>query len=94
VVVIGEYRHGLFSSTLRKNLETLFDRLVEGSFVLSVDTGTAYHYAEIRTALRRKGRALPEDDVWIAALTRQHRLPIVSRDLYFDEIDEVERLSW
>ena len=41
-----------------------------------------------------QGRPIPENDVWIAALARQHELPIVSRDEHFDDVPGVERLAW
>jgi predicted nucleic acid-binding protein len=33
-------------------------------------------------------------DAWIAALARQHRMPIVSRDIHFDRVKNIERLAW
>jgi len=33
-------------------------------------------------------------NAWIAALARQHRLPIVSRDAHFDSVKNVERRAW
>jgi tRNA(fMet)-specific endonuclease VapC len=94
VVVIGEYRYGLMNSALRDRLEPLFDRLIRESRVLIVEEDTATQYAEIRSALRRQGRPIPENDLWIAALSREHCLPIVSRDAHFDRIDGIERLAW
>ena len=40
---------------------------------------SADHYGIIREALRAKGRPLPENDIWIAAVAVQHGLPVVSR---------------
>ena len=34
--------------------------------------------------LKQSGRPLPSNDLWIAALARQHRLPLLSRDGHFD----------
>jgi predicted nucleic acid-binding protein len=39
-------------------------------------------------------RRAPENDVWIAALALQHRLPVVSRDRHFDRVEGLERRSW
>ena len=94
VIVIGEYRFGLMASRKGEILARLVDRLEEESFVLSPDRSTARHYAAIRHELKRKGRPIPENDIWIAALARQHHLEIASNDEHFDHVDGVDRLSW
>lgn len=33
-------------------------------------------------------------DVWIAALCRQHDLPLLSRDRHFDQVTGIKRLEW
>jgi len=94
VIVIGEYRYGLMRSRHRRNLSLLLDSLVRESLVLRVDESTAQTYAEIRDELRACGRPIPENDVWIAALARQHAEPIVSRDEHFDEVRTLRRVGW
>ena len=94
VIVIGEYRYGLARSRDRGRLGGLFDLLIQQSIVLSIDIETTVHYATIREDLRQKGRPIPENDLWIGALSMQYGLPVVSRDAHFDSLDGVERLSW
>lgn len=93
-IVLGEYRYGLKRSRRRRSLESLLDRLERESIVLVVDGTTAKHYADVRDALRRQGRPIPENDVWIVALAIQHRQPIVSQDAHFDSVEGVKRISW
>lgn len=64
------------------------------SRALSIDVETARYYGEIRHELRLDGRPIPQNDVWIAALALQHRLPVLSRDTHFDSVEGVERISW
>ena len=94
VVVIGEYRYGLLRSRHRQTLQAFLDTLIRESMVLRVDEATAAHYAAVRGELREAGRPIPENDVWIAALARQHDEPLVSRDEHFDEVAGLERLGW
>ena len=94
VIVIGEYRYGLFRSRHRKALQAILETLIRESLVLRVDETTTTYYAAVRDELRDAGRPMPENDVWIAALARQHDQPIVSRDEHFDEIAGTERLGW
>lgn len=93
-IVLGEYRYGLERSRRKRTMEKLLDRLEEESAVLEVDAQTARHYANVREKLRSRGRPIPENDVWIAALAVQHRLPIVSRDGDFDAVEGIQRISW
>jgi predicted nucleic acid-binding protein len=94
VIVIGEYRFGLLRSRFRAVLAPRHEALIERSRVLAVDLRTTIQYAEIRDELRRRGSPVPENDLWIAALARQHELPVVSRDEHFDRVPRLERRSW
>jgi len=93
-VVIGEYRYGLTRSNQQERLGTMLALLIARSSVLSIDLDTTFHYARVRHELRQKGRPIPENDVWITALARQYNLRIVSRDLHFDDIADIHRVSW
>jgi tRNA(fMet)-specific endonuclease VapC len=93
VIAIGEYRYGLARSRHGSRLGRLLDLLMHESIVLPVDVETTGHYASLREELRRSGTPIPENDVWVAALSMQHDLPVVSRDTHFD-VAGVERLGW
>ena len=93
VIVIGEYLFGLFGSVDRRRLDTLFRKLIGESLVLDVDQSTGELYAQIRFELKQKGRPLPDNDIWIAALVRQHNLSLVSRDSHFDVVGGIGRIS-
>jgi predicted nucleic acid-binding protein len=93
-VVIGEYRYGLVRSRDRGRLGRFLDLLIHESIILDIDIDTTVHYANVREGLRRRGRPIPENDVWISALALQHDLPIVSRDIHFDEVAGLQRFEW
>ena len=94
VIVIGEYRYGLLGSNRRDPLQKLLEILIRESFVLVIDETTAETYSHVRDELRRKGRPIPENDIWIAALARQHQQPVVSRDDHFDYVSDLRRVVW
>ena len=48
----------------------------------------------LRVALKRSGRPIRANDAWIAALALEHRLPLLSRDVHFDGVPDLERRSW
>ena len=93
-VVIGEYRYGLLRSRHRGRLGRLLDLLIQESITLPIDVDTSVHYANVREDLRQRGRPIPENDIWVSALSLQYGLPIVSRDTHFDEVAGVARLEW
>jgi predicted nucleic acid-binding protein len=94
VIVLGEYRFGIQRSRDKEKLGHLLDELEQVAEILPVDVATVPHYSKIREQLRRDGRALPQNDTWIAAIALQHELPIVSRDAHFDQVRNVRRISW
>ena len=94
VIVIGEFRFGIAISRRRDQYETWLARDLSLFRVLPVIEQTSVHYAAIRLELKASGSPIPANDAWIAALARQHRMPIVSRDIHFDRVKNVERLHW
>lgn len=89
VTVLGELYHGALQSVrVAENLARLRE-LSSRIIVLSCDTGTAETYGSIRTDLARKGKPIPQNDVWIAAIARQHDLVLLTKDLHFTHIDHL-----
>ena len=59
--------------------------------VLSCNYTTSKIYGEIKNDLRSNEKPIPENDIWIAAITKQYRLTLVSRDAHFSDIDGLFR---
>ncbi len=94
VVVLGEYRYGIAQSRNRATYESWLRGLLEDCFVLDITEPTTQCYAEITLELKRKGKPIPTNDLWIAALCRQHSLPLLSRDRHFDFVAGGRRIDW
>lgn len=94
VIVVGEYRYGLQRSRHRRQLESLLQQLVAASELLTVGLETTSVYARTRERLRARGRPLPENDVWIAALCLEHDLELVTRDSDFEHVEGLRTASW
>ena len=62
--------------------------------LVGIDADTADDYADIREELRSAATPIPENDIWIAALCRQHGLPVASRDGHFDKVSRLKRVAW
>jgi tRNA(fMet)-specific endonuclease VapC len=94
VVVIGEYRYGISQSRHKARYRRWLDGLILDCTVLDVTEQTTHHYAAINVELRQAGKPIPTNDLWIAALCRQHELPLLSRDRHFDVVSGIRRHDW
>jgi tRNA(fMet)-specific endonuclease VapC len=94
VIVLGEYRYGIRQSRERQRYEHWLVEYLPKFRVLIVDEQTTSSYAAVRGELKRAGTPIPSNDVWIAALCRQHSLPVLSRDRHFDLVPGLHRIHW
>ena len=94
VIVLGEYRLGVVQSRLHAEYEKWIANLVADVSVLSIEEETSHHYAALGIELKKRGTPIPTNDLWIAALCRQHKLPILSRDRHFDVVPGIQRIDW
>jgi tRNA(fMet)-specific endonuclease VapC len=61
--------------------------------VFGIDEGTAEFYAEVLQNLKKKGKPIPTNDIWIAALAFQHGLALFSKDQHFKEVPGLMMVS-
>jgi len=94
VIVLGEFRYGIGASRHRHQYEKWLNTHLPDFEILSVTEPTTLMYAHIRSALKKLGRPIPANDVWIAALALQHRLPVLSQDEHFDAVPGLHRETW
>lgn len=55
--------------------------------MLPLSSGTAEHYARVFRLLRRKGRPIPTNDLWIAASALEHGYAVYTHDEHFRAIE-------
>ena len=94
VIALGEYRYGIAQSRHRASYAKWLNGLLHDCLVLDASEPTTHHYAEITLELKQKGKPIPSNDIWIAALCRQHSLPLLSRDRHFDLVPGIRRIGW
>lgn len=94
VIVAGEFAFGIAQSRHREVYERSLQRMLDRCTVLDLDIETARHYAAIRLELKSGGNPIPANDLWIAALSRQHAIPVMSRDSHFDFVGGLRRRTW
>ncbi len=93
-IVIGELYFGVYkSSCVQANLARI-EEFIIGNSILHCDADTGKSYRQIKQQLKAKGRPIPENDIWIAAIAIQHGLALVTRDAHFNIIDNLILESW
>ena len=68
--------------------------LADSVSVLGCNEQTAQYYGTIKDSLRRIGRPIPENDIWIAAVAVQNDLTLITRDAHFEYIENLPRTAW
>jgi tRNA(fMet)-specific endonuclease VapC len=92
--VLGELFYGARKSVHAAANLARIEQFAASIQVLSCDAATAQIYGRTRDKLRSKGRPIPENDIWIAAVALQHGLPLATRDEHFNEVDGLRIENW
>jgi len=93
-IVLGELYYGARKSRRVAENIARIDDFAARNIVLGCDTETARRYGEVKNGLWRKGRPVPENDVWIAAMALQNDLILVARDAHFREVEGLRVEAW
>ena len=93
-IVLGELYYGAYKSLrITENIAKI-DEFAANNTVLVSDTASAQAYGRIKSGLRAKGRPIPENDIWIAAMAMQYNLALATRDGHFEEVDGLVIEVW
>jgi tRNA(fMet)-specific endonuclease VapC len=88
-IVIGELLYGFrYGGRFERNLDIL-QRFLDDPYVESLPATyvTADRFSLLAAALRRKGKPIPTNDIWIAAHTLEAGADLLSYDDHFSHID-------
>lgn len=94
VIVMGELYFGAAKSAKATENLVGLQRFAARMTILHCDLGTAKVYGHLKHELRTLGRPIPENDLWIGALARQHQLTLVSRDEHFSQVPDLRLEMW
>lgn len=93
-IAIGELYFGARKSTRVQDNLARIDDFASNNVVLACDTETARRYDEMKERLRARGRPIPENDIWIAAIALQHALTLATRDAHFETVEGLRLAAW
>jgi len=89
IVVLGEllsgFKGGNKEARNRRELEQFLDSPRVN--IIQVDEETAEFYARIYWDLKKKGKPVPSNDLWVASSAMRHGLALLTYDEHFDNID-------
>ena len=69
-------------------------RFASGRAIVLADFDVAREYGRLKQYLKKKGRPLPENDIWIAAAAKCHGMVLVTRDRHFHEVEDLPTADW
>jgi tRNA(fMet)-specific endonuclease VapC len=90
-IVAGELLFGFRNGSRFETNHEEFEDFLASPYVslLPVTMVTADRFGRIAAALRRKGRPLPTNDIWIAAHAMESGAELLSFDQHFDAVDGI-----
>lgn len=98
VVGVGELLKGVLvlpPSKRQKQLLQLYREVVaQLPEALPITRSVAERFGVIDADLRRKGKPIPTNDVWVAAVAMDAGGILVSNDKHFREIESLSRANW
>jgi tRNA(fMet)-specific endonuclease VapC len=93
-IVVGELLFGAENSTRPIQNLPRYLEFIAACIVVPMGRETAISYAQARLVLKRKGRPIPMNDVWIAAQCLEQSWVLVTDDTDFDYVDSLILERW
>lgn len=93
-VVVAELHAGFRYGKIAQRNEAVLSCFLSNARVgiLYADLQTTQVYGDLYAQLRANGTPVPTNDLWIAALSVQHALPLYTRDEHFAKLPQIPRI--
>lgn len=79
----------------RDEIRQLYEQaVVAAAQVIGIDSRVGEHFARILVELRRLGRPIDTNDIWIGAIALAHELVVVSSDAHLRVIPGLRVEDW
>lgn len=95
-VVVGELLFGFRNGSLYEENARALGSFLEDPLVrlLTVTWDTADLFGRISAGLRKRGRPIPTNDIWIAAHAMESGADLISADPHFGHIESLQWVSF
>lgn len=91
LVVVGELRAGFAAGIRREINEQLLQRFLDAPNVrtITITNDTTNLFAEIYLSLRKAGKPIGTNDMWIAAMSLEHDAALLTTDNDFSNVPDL-----
>ena len=91
-VVLGEFRAGLFDTKAGRENGRAIDAFLHNPAVKScqMTDNTSIFYAKVFQALRKAGKPIPTNDIWIAAAAQENGAALATDDGHFKAVSMLQ----
>ena len=93
-IAVGELYYGACNSSRVSANVVKVETFIAANVVVGVDSDTSRAYGNVKAALRRKGRPIPDNDLWIAAIAIQYAVALATRDAHFGQVEGITVTAW
>ena len=95
VIVLGELKSSFLNGNKKKQNEDLLSEFLDASNVtiLEITEKSAQIYAEISYELRKAGTPIRTNDMWIAAICIENKLPLLTLVADFSKVSGLSLLD-
>ena len=87
--VLGELRYGALNSSRTEDNLARLDQFTSMCRFVPVTEAVVHAYADLRLALKKKGRPVPENDIWIAATAKVEDATVLTDDAHFEHFSDL-----
>lgn len=96
VIVLGELYYGYSKGTRKEeNFEILKQFMQKPTVeILDIKEDTSLIFAEIQLDLKRRGKPIPTNDLWIASQCMETGAILLTGDAHFDYLPGIRKLNF
>ncbi len=92
--VLGELLYGAANSARPRENEQAVRKFVAQCAFIPIDQSIAGCYAAVRLKLKKTGRPIPENDIWVAATCLELDIALLSWDTHFAHVPDLQVIRW
>lgn len=91
-VVAGELFYGAYASSDPAKHITQIQSFLNNCIIVDSDIGSSIIYGQLKAILKKNGTPIPENDIWIAAIAAENKIPLFTTDNHFKlmELDLID----
>ncbi|KFC24031.1 MULTISPECIES: type II toxin-antitoxin system VapC family toxin [Chryseobacterium group] len=93
VFVVGELFYGAENSSKKEKHFEQIKKFTENVSIINSTEETARIYASVKSLLKQQGTPIPENDIWIAAISIENDKSLVTNDQHFSLIKNLKIIN-